>query len=366
MIPTYTLTYPRRVVVRRILRTVARGAMKLLTRTQVNGRENLPAGGPLILVGNHVAIVEVVLMVLHVPWLVEVMGVGDVPLDPTFALLINTYGYIPIKRGSMDRAGMTMALDVLRQDGVVGIFPEGGIWEASAREARSGVAWLSSKASAPIVPIGFGGVAGALEAMLQLKRPHLTMNIGQPLPPVSDRLPGISRKQALSNAASEVMARIEELIPAEDRLASPRITDEQFELQICVTDASGGCVPVPAELHLVDGAALAKVLHRPVLLRTLARNVRLPVQPLQQLQRLPAPAELVAASEAALNYLENDNRYFLSYRFGSDEARAMQQGLAQFLRLAQWATDNGYRLQAQAVRRYRLTGQSEFFTEYAE
>jgi 1-acyl-sn-glycerol-3-phosphate acyltransferase len=366
MTTTYTLTYPRRVVVRGVLRTVARAAMKLLTRTQVSGREHLPASGPLILVGNHVAIVEVVLMVLHVPWLVEVMGVGDVPLDPTFAPLINTYGYIPIKRGSMDRTGMTMALDVLRQDGVVGIFPEGGIWEASAREARSGVAWLSSKAGAPIVPIGFGGVAGALEAMVRLKRPHLTMNIGQPIPPISDRVPGLTRKEALHDAASTIMARIEALIPAEDRLAAPRIAEEYFELVIELTNAAGESVPLPAELHLTDGAALAKLLHRPVLLLTLARNVRLPVQPLQQLQRQPSAMDLARASEVALNYLENDNRYFLSYRFGNDEAQAMLRGLAQFQRIAQWAADNGCQLRVQAARHYRLANQSELIIEYAE
>ena len=366
MTPTYTLTYPRRVVVRGVLRTAARAAMKLLTRTQVNGRENLPASGPLILVGNHVDIIEVVLMILHVPWLVEVMGVGDVPLDPTFAPLINTYGFIPIKRGSMDRTGMTMALDVLSQDGVVGIFPEGGIWEASAREARSGVAWLSAKAGAPIVPMGFGGVAGALEAMIQLKRPRLTMNIGQPIPPVSDRVPGLSRKQALAEAANHAMAHIEALIPPEDRVKAPRVVEEQFELHIKSTTSGGESVPVPAELHLVDGAALAKLLHRPVLLRTLARNVRLPVQPLRQLQHQPAPSALVQASEAALHYLENDNRYFLSYRFGGDQANAMQRGLAQLQRLAQWAADNDYQLQVQAVRRYRLADQSDFIVEYAE
>ena len=366
MTPTYTLTYPRRVVVRGVLRAMARATMKLLTRTQVSGRENLPASGPLILVGNHVAIVEVVLMILHVPWLVEVMGVGDVPLDPTFAPLINTYGYIPIKRGSMDRTGMTMALDVLRQNGVVGIFPEGGIWEASAREARSGVAWLSSKAGAPIVPIGFGGVNGAMEAMLRLKRPHLTMNIGQPIAPVSDRVPGLSRRQALHDAASMVMARVEELIPVQDRLAVPRIAEEHFELIVAVTNAAGEAVVLPAELHLTDDAALAKLLHRPVLLLTLARNVRLPVQPLRQLQRQPSAADLARASEVALNYLEHDNRYFLSYRFGNDEAQAMQRGLAQFQRMAQWAADNGCQLRVQAARHYRLANQTELITEYAE
>lgn len=366
MTPVYSLTYPRRVVRRTVLRAVARVAMKLLTRTQVSGRENLPASGPLILVGNHVAIVEVALMVLYVPWLIEVMGVGDVPLDPTFAPLINTYGYIPIKRGSMDRSGMTMALDVLRQDGVVGIFPEGGIWEASAREARSGVAWLSSKANAPIVPMGFGGMAGALGAMLRLERPRLTMNIGQPLPPVNGRVPGLSRKHALAEAAHHVMTRIDELIPPQDRLTAPVILDEQFETDIHLTDASGDPVPVPHDLQVTDGAALAKLLHRPVLLRTLARNVRLPVQPLQQLTRQPAPAELVQATGAALHYLEHDNRYFLSYRFGSDEARAMQQGLAQLQRLAQWAVDNDCGLRVQATRRYRMDGQPDFTIEYAE
>ena len=42
-----------------------------------------------------------------------------------------------------------MGLDVLRQDGILGIFPEGGTWDPAQMQAQSGIAWLSYKAKAP-------------------------------------------------------------------------------------------------------------------------------------------------------------------------------------------------------------------------
>jgi len=63
------------------------------------------------------------------------------------------------------------------------LFPEGGIWYPGAKEAKRGVAWLSHRADAPILPIGFGGLEGALDAIFKLKRPELVMNDGTLIPP---------------------------------------------------------------------------------------------------------------------------------------------------------------------------------------
>ncbi|NOG52109.1 MAG: 1-acyl-sn-glycerol-3-phosphate acyltransferase [Chloroflexi bacterium] len=161
----------------------------------------MPPKGPLILVGNHIAIIEVGMMMTYTPYPLEVMAAGDIPLDPRYRWMADLWGFIPIKRGSMDRGGMNMALDVLEQGGVVGLFPEGGIWETTIRQARQGVAWLSSKANAPIVPIGFGGIEGALTKMLRFERPRMTMNIGQPIPPIRTDVPGRARKDVLQEGA---------------------------------------------------------------------------------------------------------------------------------------------------------------------
>ncbi|MBC7871264.1 MAG: 1-acyl-sn-glycerol-3-phosphate acyltransferase [Chitinophagaceae bacterium] len=335
-----------------MLRLVGKSLLGVLSRTAITGRENLPQHGPLILVGNHVAMIEVVLMVLHVPWLAEILGVGDVPLDPTFAPIINSYGFIPVNRGSVDRKGMTMALDVLAQNGVIGIFPEGGIWEANLKQARSGVAWLSSKANAPILPIGFGGMDGAIGAMAAFKRPQLIMNIGQVIPPIQEDVLGKTRKQALADGADYVMERVEALIPPEEKARWRKICEEHFELKVFVNRADGESKEVPPDLAISEDESLAKFFHRPVLLNTLARNVKLPVQPLQRIATEHNSALIADAAKVVLDYLVQ-NPYYLTYRFGNEGGMAMQNGLVQLRDLARWSAEAGYSLTIKPIRRYR-------------
>jgi|SRR5690349_8591092 len=166
-----SIRYPRYVVRRAILRFLGYGLLRLLTRVRITGYENIPRKGPLILVGNHVAMLEAVMMVLCTPFQTEIIGNGDIPFDPKYSWAVQLWGIIPIQRGTMDREALNVALDVLKQGGIVGIFPEGGIWESTAKKSKTGVSWLSYQAGAPILPIGFGGIDGALGAAFKLKRP---------------------------------------------------------------------------------------------------------------------------------------------------------------------------------------------------
>src|SRR5690606_3398751 len=168
MAQTYSIRYPRRVLIRGIMRLVGRVLLRLLARPEVTGLENIPKDGPLILVGNHVAMIEVIMMAIYVPWQVEFVGTGDIPIDPRFAGIVKLWGILPVNRGSTDRKEMTVPLDILKQGGFIGIFPEGGIWSTHLKQARTGVAWLSFHANAPVLPMGFGGMSGALQAAFAL------------------------------------------------------------------------------------------------------------------------------------------------------------------------------------------------------
>ncbi len=347
--------YPRRVFIRSLIKFAGRAFGSVMARPEVHGLENLPSKGPLILVGNHVAVVEAGMMATYTPYNLEIMAAGDIPLDPRYAWMADLYGIIPIKRGTMDRSGMDMALEVLSQGGVVGLFPEGGIWETSVKQARSGVAWLSNKAQAPIVPIGFGGVEGAIASMGRFRRPQVIMNIGRLIPPVNVDIPGKSRKQALADSANMIMHEITQLIPEEERRVRllPYI-GERFEFRSIIRDEQGNEIETPEAMLLPDGIALSKFFHRPVMMDVFTRNLRLPVRPLNQIRRHHNPTEIADAVQHILNYLEG-HPYFLSYRFGP-EGDAMWQGLEQLRNAARWLAEThpGYTLRLKPIRRYTL------------
>ena len=340
----YSIVYPRRVILRFFLRILGRFLLGLLTRSTVNGAENLPKSGPVILVGNHVAMMETLLMALLVPWTVEFIATGDIPIDPRFAWLVHLYGIIPVNRGRTDRNEMQRPLDVLKQNGVVGIFPEGGIWSTDKKQARTGVAWLSFHSQAPVIPMGFGGMRGALQAAFMLRRPRLVMNIGKMLPPVQGTVPGKSRKQALEDGANEIMTAIEVLVPPEEKRDWNQIQDEHFEFGYQVGDD-------PQEHTPTHALGLGRFFHTPVILDVMARNLNLPVEPLQCFDETHDAQVIADALGVALQFLD-DHPQFLSYRFGYKMAREIYDGVVELRDIAQAAADQGQSLTLKPVRRY--------------
>lgn len=359
---TVKVRYPRRVVWRFIMRFLGYGLLRLLTRVRISGYENMPRRGPVILVGNHVAMLEAAMMVVCSPFQVELIGNGDIPFDRRYGWAVHAWGYIPIQRGAMDREALTVALEVLKQGGVVGIFPEGGIWESSAKKSKTGVSWLSYQSGAPVLPIGFGGIDGALGAAFKLKRPEVTMNIGQLIPAIDPDASGKPRKVALEDAASYIMSRVDALIPEADKKRWRRIYDERFELHLQVQTADGQVADLPADLQITRPEMLSKFFHRPLLLDVFARNLKLPVQALQALDTEHDAEQLAAAADVVLGYLK-DNPYFLTYRFGYDEGGAMEQGLRQLSAIGHWAGKQGKHLVVKPIRRFRQRGKDEEFVE---
>jgi 1-acyl-sn-glycerol-3-phosphate acyltransferase len=335
--------------------------MAVFTRTTITGREHVPATGPLIAVGNHVAAMEVALMMLALNRHVEFLGASDVPPPPFLDLLTRLYGYIPVYRGKMDRTAMEQALSVLDQGGVLGIFPEGGIWRTGHKAAQKGVSWLSYRAQAPILPMGFGGMTGALAAMTRLQRPRVTVRIGSPLAPVRLRA-GRSRRAQFDEAAQRILASIVALLPPADRPRAVDVGEETFAIEVVARDRQGSQVTVPQELAVEHGPSLSRLLYHPALIVTFRDRLHLPVQPFEHLDAEPDPALVARAAGSVLAYLEDENPYFLTYRFGNREGGAMREGLRELNKLAAWATAQRLELSVIPVRRYR----SDRTAEWAE
>lgn len=345
------LKYPRRVLARRSMTSFARILLGLLTQVEINGKEKLPKKGPIILAGNHVAVLEAVMMAVYTPGIVEFFGTGDIPFDPNYAFIANSYGLIPINRGNLDREGLNTAVDLLEQNGILGIFPEGGTWNPSQMEAQIGVAWISYKAKAPILPIGFGGVDGGLEKAFKLKRPKLTMNVGNLIPPVTLNNSNLSMKANLETATNHVMAEINALIPEEDLHNYQQRIDEEYDLDIQVCSEN---IPIslPNTLQINHGHAYAHLLFTPRLLDVLYRNLKLPIQPLKQTYHNASIPALLEAWISIINYLQT-NPGFFTYRFGMEEGIAVKEALLELCKLGEWAQETGYALTIDPIYRFR-------------
>jgi 1-acyl-sn-glycerol-3-phosphate acyltransferase len=347
----YTMIYPRRRLSRFLIRIFFKGLLSLLFRIEISGEENFPKKGPLLVVGNHTGAMEVVLLNGFAPWQIEMLSAADMPAEKITEIINSLYGSIPLNRGAYDRAALSKALDVLKQNGFIGLFPEGGIWEMGKQKALPGISWLSYRSGAPILPIGFNNTAGAMNDGLKFKRPPLKMIIGQVLPPA--KLPeGMAKKTYFQEHAAQIMDAVYSLVLAEQTGLDQEIKNEWFEMDFNLTDNIGETLEVPPNLRIQHASQLAKLLHRPLIMDLFTENLELPVHPLQRLINKPPVQDLILALESILFYLKEENPNLLTYRFGIPEGLGMQEGLRELLRILQWCSRNGHQISINAVRHY--------------
>jgi len=128
---------------------------RLIYRLKVVGAENVPTDGSMILCSNHTAKFDPVVLILSVPRRVHFMAKKETFKVPIFGKLIVKLGMFPVSRGQTDMTSIKTALKYLKNDEVVGIFPQGtrrpGL-DPKTTEAKDGVAMLSYRTKCTVLP----------------------------------------------------------------------------------------------------------------------------------------------------------------------------------------------------------------------
>jgi 1-acyl-sn-glycerol-3-phosphate acyltransferase len=212
------IQYPRRRVIRRVLRETSRGLFAVLTRLEVKGAKNLPEGGPLLVAANHFSYTDPAVVVRVTPWPLEVLGGFHQPNAPFWGgWILKLWGHLPVHRGTGARGALRSAEAVLAQGGIVGIAPEGGSWAAALRPARPGAAYLAVRSGARILPVGIEGSPDIFPGIRKGRRARVTVQIGRPLGPFRAEGRGQERRRQLDEIGHEIMQAIAELLPPERR-----------------------------------------------------------------------------------------------------------------------------------------------------
>ncbi len=208
---------------------------------------------------------------------------------------------------------------------------KGGIWGAEVSEGRSGVALLSYLSGAPVYPIGFGGLKGAMRKIASFRRPRLTMRAGSPLQMMpSNNTPP---KELLLSFTNLIMEKIRELLPPDEQKPYRKII-ENFTVEIRVQNNGLPWQEVEG-VNPEIRSGLGLLFHYPVLLDTFCRNLKLPVHPLQQFGQPVKGSDVKRAAMAILNYLEHENNGFFTYRFGVAKGLTIKNAIVQLAGLAE-------------------------------
>jgi len=190
---------------------------KILTRWEVEGRENLPSGGPLLVVFNHLGHLDPALLVATLPWRITGLAVADLRKVPVTGFLLRLGGAIWVNRGHYDREALRKGLALLERGDILAIAPEGRISVTGALEkGKTGPVFLAQRANVPLLPIGITGTEEAPRRLKRFRRPHLRVIIGQ-IFRLPEHPPGRSRKEQLRADSDFIMRHLAELLPEKYR-----------------------------------------------------------------------------------------------------------------------------------------------------
>jgi 1-acyl-sn-glycerol-3-phosphate acyltransferase len=203
---------------RRILRGIIRILFSLLTRIRIEGEENIPASGPLIVAANHFHFLDPLAVIYAMPWPLDFIGGFHMAFAPKCLRWIpRLWGLYRVRRSGSSRGALRQAEETLNARGILGIFPEGGSWATVLRPPRPGSAFLATRTRAQVLPIGLYGVQDIFTCLRRFRRATLTVCIGEPIGPFEKAEGGRAGRSDLGVVGDAILRAIARLIPPEAR-----------------------------------------------------------------------------------------------------------------------------------------------------
>jgi len=213
--------WPRRRFIRGMLTTCVEIAAGILARWEVDGRENIPKIGPLIIVGNHFHFLDTVAPIHSTRWPLEFIGDFEMPnAPPVMRVFPNAWQTLKIEQGTPNFEALQAAEAILAQNGVVVIYPEGHVNGGPLRNALPGAAYIAMRTGVPLLPIGtFSDNNWKLFKTMSEKKRRLRIftRIGEVFGPIKAENPLRPSRTELKETGRKIMVKIAELLPKEFR-----------------------------------------------------------------------------------------------------------------------------------------------------
>ena len=217
-----------------ILKPIAVALMRLFFRLEVVSPGLVPATGPVLIVSNHVSVLDPPFVGAAAPRPLFFMAKEELFRIPLFGRLIRALNARPVRRDGSDTRALKAALAQLEEGRALLVFPEGTRGEEGQplREGKAGVGMLAVLSGAPVVPVYVSGTGAALPRGRSVPRPaRVRVTFGPPLHFKRDgrggkRAGDDGRKEAYREAAQEMMRAIGQL--RDQQVQSAAKSDNRF------------------------------------------------------------------------------------------------------------------------------------------
>lgn len=155
------------------IRKIINVPIKLLFNPAVTGIENIP-NKPYILAGNHKSLFDMLLLAVYIQGEIHFMAKKELFKFKILKIFFSMLGAFPVDRNNVDIKSIKESLRILRNNEVLGIFPEGtrNKTDEIILPFKEGVTSIANKTNSLIVPFGISG---------KYRRNKIKLNIGEPI-----------------------------------------------------------------------------------------------------------------------------------------------------------------------------------------
>lgn len=207
-------------VLYQVVYTVIVGLTRLVTRTTVIGRHNIPKSGPFLLAPIHRSNIDTPLAATVTRRRLRFMGKDSLWKVPAIGWVMTALGAFPVTRGAADREALRRCIAILDESEPLVMFPEGT--RQSGPEVQplfDGAAYVAVKARVPIVPVGIGGSEMVMAKGRKMIRPHkCVVVVGEPIT-VSLDAEGRVPRSAVRDVTATLSRELQRLFDEAQRLA---------------------------------------------------------------------------------------------------------------------------------------------------
>ncbi len=143
----------------KLLTPLMRVLFNLYYHPKIINKEVIPKDGPILIVGNHKHVYDQCLTIMATKRVIHYMAKKEY-FEGRLAWFFKFVGCIPVNRQIKDTAATEQALEILKNNGAIGLFPEGTrnkTKDIFLLPFKFGTVSMAKKTNATIVPFGLTG-----------------------------------------------------------------------------------------------------------------------------------------------------------------------------------------------------------------
>ncbi|MCQ6273861.1 1-acyl-sn-glycerol-3-phosphate acyltransferase [Bacillus sp. V3B] len=139
-------------------RALVNVALSPIYQFKVIGRENVPSEGGVLLCANHIHNFDPEVVGITAPRPIHFMAKEELFSVPILGKILPHINAFPVKRGMSDRGALRKGLAVLKEEKVLGLFPEGTRSKTGEiGEGLAGAGFFALRSKAHVVPCAIIG-----------------------------------------------------------------------------------------------------------------------------------------------------------------------------------------------------------------